>query len=136
MSSETVTRNDLTAILNEVLPDAFQITYPTVSITATTGVLKSYNCVRFGNAEHGVVVLQLVINNASAVASGGNIFVGTLNTQELIPITQVMSGGFWGATPIQGSLQTSGAIGVRNASASSVTISGSNTTNVSFTYIV
>ena len=105
---------------------------PTLSFTTTTGTLKSYSCRRFGN----VVQLRLTFNNASTVASGANIYEGTLDTTALRPKAVVSGGSYFGAHAIGALLNTVGSITIRNASSSSVTISGDNTATVSFTYIL
>ena len=105
---------------------------PTLSITDTTGSLKSYSCRRFGN----VAQLRLTFNNSSAVASGANIYEGTLNTTALRPRAVATGASYYGAHAIGGMLNTVGSITIRNASSSSVTISGDNTATVSFTYIL
>ena len=105
---------------------------PTLSFTTTTGTLKSYSCRRFGN----VVQLRLTFNNSSAVASGANIYEGTLNTTALRPQAVATGASYYGAHAIGGMLNTAGSITVRNASSSSVTISGDNTATISFTYIL
>ena len=105
---------------------------PTPSFTTTTGALKSYSCRRFGN----VVQLRLTVNNSNAVVSGANIYEGTLNTTALRPQAVATGASYYGAHAIGGMLNTAGSITIRNASSSSVTISGDNTSTVSFTYIL
>lgn len=102
-------------------------------ITVTTGTLNKAEAIRYGK----VVQLMITAQNSSSVASGANIFAGTLNTSSgWIPYRYVTGGSYYGAHAIIGSLGTGGALTMRNASSTAVTISGSNTATVSLTYIL
>lgn len=108
------------------------VTSPSVSVSTTTGTLKSMYARQYGK----VVELIITCNNSATTASGANIFTGTLNTTALRPLLYTTGGSYYGAHAITGSINSAGAIFIRNASSTSVSITGSNTATVSFTYIV
>ena len=109
-----------------------EVTTPTVSVSATTGTLSGAYARKYGK----VVQLSITVQNSSSVASSGNVFTGTLNTTALRPLMVTTGGSFFGAHAINGYLNQSGDITIRNASSTTVTISGASTATVSFTYIV
>jgi uncharacterized repeat protein (TIGR02543 family) len=109
-----------------------QNTTPSISITTTTGTLVGANIRRFGN----VVQLRLTVRNDASVASGGNVFTGTIATAELRPAIGATGGSFYGAHSIAGTIGVDGTITIRNASSTAVSITGTYTATVSFTYIV
>lgn len=135
---ESMELGDLSMSLSEALGidsssnDKMGVETITPSITVTTGTLVSCSVRQFGN----VVQMLLTVRNSASVAAGGNIFAGTLNTTALRPLIYTTGGGYYGAHAVDGSVGTSGALVVRNASSSAVTISGDNTASVSLTYIV
>ncbi len=85
-------------------------------------------------------IAQLIIRfrNTSAVASGANIYEGTLTKWH--PVSLNGSGvngiGYFGASALVGYINSSGGIIVRNASNSSVTINSSSNAYVTFTYLM
>lgn len=116
----------------EQILDKLDVKTPTISISTTTGELVSSFVRRYDK----IVQLGVTVRNSSSVASSGNVFTGTLNTTALIPLTYITGGAYYGAHAIMGSIGTTGAITIRNASSTSVTISGTNTVSVTWTYIV
>lgn len=117
----------LSKILNKLV-----VTTPSISISTSTGTLVSSQVRRCGN----IVQLYIQVRNNSSVASGGNVFVGTINTVELRPLLPISSGSYYGAHAITGILSSTGSITIRNASSSAVSITGTNVENIAFTYIV
>lgn len=92
----------------------------TPTCTASTGTKVSAEMRKYGN----VVQFTLTFKNTSSVASGSNVFVGTLSTNK--PLQTISSVGYYGSAALPMSINSSGAITVRNAGASAVTCS-SNT---------
>lgn len=123
---ETINK-DVKAINSELT-----VTTPSISISSSAGVLVGTNIRRFGN----VVQLRLTVRNDASVASGGNVFVGTIDTTALRPIIGATGGSFYGAHAIAGVIGADGTITIRNASSTAVSITGTYTATVSFTYIV
>lgn len=105
---------------------------PTVSISATTGTLVSAEARRFGQ----VVQLWIQFRNTASIAAGANVFEGTLNTTGLRPVLASTGAGFFGTHSLVGYLPTTGALVVRNASTTAITISSAQTASVSFTYLI
>lgn len=101
------------------------------NVTTTTGTYVTSICRRYGQ----LVQLTVGIRNASAVASGGDFYVGTFNSALPSPIMVTTTGSFFGKTPVTAALNTSRVLTVRNSSPSSVTIGSSSTVYVSFTYL-
>ena len=116
----------------EQILDKLDVKTPTISISTTTGELVSSFVRRYDK----IVQLGVTVRNSASVASGGNVFTGTLNTEGLRPLTYITGGAYYGAHAIMGSIGTTGAITIRNASSTAVTISGTNTVSVTWTYIV
>lgn len=108
------------------------VTTPSISITASTGTLVSSQIRKYGN----IVQMNVVFRNTASVASGSNIFVGTINTTALRPVVAITSGSYYGNHAVIVSVGTGGVITVRNASPTAITIGASNQGNVAFTYIV
>lgn len=125
---------DLKALLTKILEalNKFNVTTPSINVTASTGSVVSVNAKRFGNVVH----LYLLFRNASSIASGSNVFVGTLTTTNLRPLIDVTGGTYYGNHALNGGLYTSGGIIIRNASNTAVQIASPNTASISFTYIV
>lgn len=136
---ESMELGDLSVTLSEALGISStsdkqngSVATPTASISATTGELvTSYVC-QVGK----IVQISLTVRNSASVASGANVFTGTLNTADLRPLISTTGGTYYGAHAIMGFLSAAGAITIRNASSTAVSISGSGTTTLSFTYIV
>lgn len=137
---ESMELGDLSVTLSEALgigsvSDSNQngsVSTPTVSVSATTGTLSGAYARQYGK----LVQISLTFQNSSSVASGSNVFAGTLDTEGLRPLVVTSGGSYYGAHAIMGFLNQAGAITIRNASSTAVTISGTNTATVSFTYIV
>ena len=100
-------------------------------ITATTGEFVSGQYVKSGN----VVQLQITFRNASSVASGSDVFYGTLSIDGIKPLISARGSGYYGAHSFVGVAYDSGAIRIRNSSSTAVSIGASNSTTVTFTYI-
>lgn len=99
------------------------------TITASTGTLVDMDVRRFGQ----VVQLTMLFRNTSAVASGSNVFVGTL--RNLQPAITVTGSAYYGEHALSGRI-VNGTITIRNTSPTSVTIGSGNSATMSFTYIV
>lgn len=102
-----------------------------VNATSTTGQFVSGYCYRYGK----VVNLRLTCRNTASVAAGGNIWVSTLTSNVPKPICDVTAGSYYGQNALNGSLNTSCSIVVRNASSTALTIGSTNSASISFTYI-
>lgn len=100
-----------------------------VYVTASTGTRVSCGVARSGM----VVQLTLTFRNTSSVASGSNVFVGTLNYWR--PLQTVTGDAYYGEHALSGRISTSGTVTIRNASPTAVTISSENSSTISFTYI-
>lgn len=106
---------------------------PTISISASTGILDYSEVKRYGN----VVQLYIRVRNSSSVAAGGNVFTGTINTTGLRPLTDVKGVAYYGGQSFAADLAPSGAITVRNTSGSSLApISSGSGVSPTFTYLV
>lgn len=119
---------------NEVISGAYRGALETItpSITASKGTLVSAGARRFGQ----VVQLWIQYRNTSSTASGANIFEGTLNTTDIRPAMSSSGVGYYGAHAMVGYITAAGAITIRNASSSAVSISSTGTSSVSLTYLV
>lgn len=136
---ESMELGDLSVTLSEALGidsasdnQNGSVSTPTVSVSATTGTLSGAYVRQYGK----LVQISLTFQNSSSVASGSNIFTGTLDTEGLRPLVVTSGGSYYGAHAIMGFLNQAGAITIRNASSTAVSIGGTNTATVSFTYIV
>lgn len=107
------------------------VTITSSQITATTGEFVSGQYVKSGN----VVQLQITFRNTSSVASGSDVFYGTLSIDGIKPLISARGSGYYGAHSFVGVAYDSGAIRIRNASSTAVSIGASNSTTVTFTYI-
>lgn len=125
----SITLSEALGIDNSQLNETLSVDSPTPSITTITGTLVSSSARQYGN----VVQLVVTVRNSSAVASAGNVFKGTLNN--LTPAVYATGASYYDGHCINGAI-SSGTITIRNASSSSVTISGNNSVTVSFVYIV
>ena len=86
---------------------------PTASVSSSVGSLSSVVANQTGNMVH----LMVTVYNSSEVASGGNIYQGTLNTTALRPSFQAAGNSYYWARAILGSVNASGTIAVRNCGA-------------------
>lgn len=137
---ESMELGDLSASLAEALGVSGQqgegaqtaVTIPSISITATSGELVGSFVRQYGK----IVQVGVTVRNSASVASSANVFTGTLNTEGLRPLTYTTGGAYYGAHAIMGSIGATGTVTVRNASSTAVTISGTNTVSVTWTYIV
>jgi hypothetical protein len=102
------------------------------TITASTGTLISRTAWQFGS----VVFLTLVIRNTASVASGTNIFVGSISETAYRPKAVVTGASYYDAHAINAQIDASGQIIVRNASPTAVTIGSSYSVAISFTYMI
>ena len=131
------TAGDVTDGSGNVLSDkvnASSLSVEEVSINATsstgTFIAADSHCYRWGK----VVYIRLFFRNASNVASGSNVWVGTV-TGAPKPVADATSGTFYGAHALNGSLSAANAVTIRNASNSAVQIASPNTGAITFTYI-
>ena len=105
----------------------------TGGVEGATGTVVSRQMRRFGN----IVSMNFSVNNTSgAITSGGNIYKGKLSDSTIYPLYFTSGGSYYGEHAIAGSISVDGTIVIRNASSSSVTITGNNSCTVTFTYIL
>ena len=100
-----------------------------ITVTTTAGTHKSHTLYKCGQVCH----LTLTVNNSSAVAAGANLCTGSIN--KYYPVAQATGASFYGAHAIAMTINASGGFVIRNASSTSVTISGTNTVTISVTYL-
>lgn len=112
-----------TSIIKKVAEEIRKIPF---SITKTSGLnfdstqTEFYKCGKVVNA-----VLVISATGATEVAAGGNLFVGQLNTQELIPATNgARLVAYIGQRPIICTINYAGVITVRNTSTTALTLTG------------
>ena len=87
------------------------------SITSTTGVVNSARIIRYGR----VCFFEISVKNNSSVATGSNIYVGTLNDTNYIPyLNFARSSDYTGGQACLFNLSSSGQIVCRNASTTAV----------------
>lgn len=116
----------LTNILSQ-----FAVTTPTVNVTPAVGSVRKVEARKCGR----IVMLVMQIYNNETVASGANLFTGTLQADGCLPIIAATSSAFFGARSINGVLEANGSIVVRNASAAAMATSESSTVGITFVYI-
>lgn len=108
---------NLNQILDHVAGDCKVEINENPSITATTGVVNSARLIRYGR----ICFLEVYVKNNSAVSSGSNIFVGTLNETDYLPyLNFARSNDYTGGHACLFNLSTSGQIVCRNASTTNV----------------
>lgn len=96
-------------------------------VLPTTGVK-----VAAWRTEYGpITTVTIQFKTSGTVASGGNAFVAMMDSN---PTYLVCGCGFYGRVPLIASLNQSGTLTVRNASDTSLTVTGSSTALVSLTY--
>jgi len=108
------------------------VTTPTVTVTATTGTVKSVSARKYGK----MMMLLLEVYNTSSVSGGSNVFEGSISESAYRPILTAMGSGYWGNRAMVSYCRSTGSITVRNVSNSAMTSSSSDTVTVSFTYII
>lgn len=113
------------------LADLLTVKSLSPTFNSTTGNMVIAYARRQGN----IVWVSVAVNNNAAVASGRNIYQGNMSGVPYPP-RFIVAGGYYGGNSIAGSIGANGDLVVRNASPSSVTISGSNNVTMSFVYIV
>lgn len=124
----------LTALGGQVDNIANSLNPQTVTVTAestSTGELGSITCTRCGN----IVTISVSVRNAASVASGANVYQGRLSSNLPRPYSYISGAAYYGQHAIIGGLAADRTVTARNASSSSVTISGTNYVTMSFTYI-
>ena len=102
------------------------------TITASTGTTVSTTGRQYGN----IITLQLQFRNTSSTASGSNLYVGSISQAAYKPPINVTGATYYGSTPLIGMIDTTGAITIRNASASALTIGSSYSATITWTYLV
>lgn len=125
---------NFTQILNDIsdLKDETTVKAFTVSVASTTtGTFISGYGRRYGN----VVFMNVSVRNASSVAAGANVYLGTLSSTVPTPVFHATAGGYYGSNSIVGFYNTNKTLTIRNASSTAVSITGTNSTTLSFTYI-
>ena len=103
-----------------------------VNATSTTGTFVSGVGRKYGK----VVSISLTFRNTSSVASGANVWVATLSAAVPTPIFGGTNGTFYGAHALNGTLNSSKGVTIRNASSSAVQIPSANSATISFTYLI
>jgi hypothetical protein len=110
MSSEVITRNDLEAIFNAVLPaeipasnvklndnttvqSQFDFEVSTTTMSITTGTLNSHIMCRMGRLRF----LRISVSKTSATAVGANLFQATITNSRDIPAHFVSGVGYYGS---------------------------------------
>ena len=111
----TPTQDDDAATKKYVDDAALKTVVVTPTVTASTGTKVSAEMRKYGN----VVQFTLTFKNTSSVASGSEVFVGTLSTNK--PLQLIDSACYFGSHALVMSINTSGGITIRNASNSAVT---------------
>lgn len=114
----------------QLLNPSQRVNSPSISISPSVGSLASANVRQSGN----LVQLQIGVANSSEVASGSNIFEGSISTTALRPAATAAGSIYYGSRSIGGTISTSGKIVVRNSSPSAGTFSA--TFNINFLYYV
>jgi len=122
---------DIKKLLTKIL-NALTTKQVTVSVTRSTGTLVSAVAYKYGK----IVNLQVTVYNTASVAAGSNIFVGQINTNELIPSMVVSGSSYWGSHSVGGTISQAGQIVARNASPTAFATSSSQPINLSFIYLV
>ena len=113
-----------------VLHDGYEPTTPTISISASTGTFISSTIRKYGK----VVQLYVSVKNSASVASGSNIFTGTINTTELRPALWTSAGTYYTSYSLAGSINSAGLITVRNSD--SRAFGAGNEVGITFTYLI
>ena len=124
----TPTQDDDAATKKYVDDAALKTVVVTPTVTASTGTKVSAEMRKYGN----VVQFTLTFKNTSSVASGSEVFVGTLSTNK--PLQLIDSACYFGSHALVMSINTSGGITIRNASNSAVTCNSN--TMVGATWLV
>lgn len=122
---------DVKALLTKIL-QTLAVEEKTISITRSTGTLANAVAYRCGK----IVNLQVTVYNTSSISAGSDIFVGQINTTDLIPPSVASGSSYWGSHSIGGTISTGGRIVVRNASPSAFATSSSQPINMSFMYLI
>lgn len=113
-----------TSILNKLTTKTI-----TPTITASTGVLVSSACKKYGNVVH----LRLTFRNGTATAAGGNAFVATINGP--IPDVTAVGIGYYSSSALVLQITDTGAINVRVIGAQLPAMTSSNSATMSVVYI-
>lgn len=108
---------NLDQIINHVAGDCKVEVNENPNITATTGVVNFARIIRYGR----VCFFEISVKNNSSVASGSNIFVGTLNESDYLPyLNFTRSLDYTGAHACLFNMSSAGLIVCRNASTTAV----------------
>lgn len=109
--------------------DTVQSATPTITRTSG-GTVSSIVYRRTGN----VAMLSFSVAYNTSVAAGANVFEGTIS-DGYRPVTHARGCGYYGAHSIIGQISSTGAITIRNASSTAVTLA-SGGVGLTFTYII
>ena len=138
-TTRTVNNKALSSDITLSASDIGLTTVETTPATTTTGVdgaigtLTNIKARRYGNVISMTISTQ---SSSSGASSGGNVYKAKLSDSTYYPQYFTTGGSYYGAHAIAGSIGTDGTIVIRNASSSSVTITGTNSCTVTFTYIL
>lgn len=102
----------------------------TPTITTTTGTITSVSYAKFRH----IVFLTIEYSNSSSVASGGDIFTGTLTNTNLRPTILATGIAYYANKAMVGTIKDTGVILIRNAASTSV--AANSVAVMSFTYII
>lgn len=120
---------DLKALLSKILQKLTMQTW-TPSITRTGGAsISKIRGYKYGD----IINITFTLTYTTSVAGGSNVFTGTLNSSSYYPQAPVCGVGYYGKASVVAQINTNGAITVRNASSSAITLSSGTT--ISVTYI-
>lgn len=109
------------------------LTTPSISISTTTGTLANSSVRQYGK----VIQLSLRIQKSSVTPPGQNVYEGTITTTGLRPTMTTTGATYYQQQALIGTISSSGAIVVRNASSTQQpAITGTTGANISFTYLV
>lgn len=127
-SDISLTASDVGAAASSDIPTVSTIT---VNTTTSKGTYVGSSCHKYGR----VVTLTFRFRNTSSIASGADLYTGTLSSTLPLPYDTVSSVTYYGAHALVGVLLTDRSLTIRNASNSAVQFGPSNTASMSFTYV-
>lgn len=131
--SKLITKNDLKAILDDILPhntvETITPTFTTSDVTNPIGTLVEAYAKVIGN----VCQLTLGVKHTSAVSVGSNVFHQKITTSKVLPEMLSMGCGYYGSTCGVCQLLNSGDITIRITGAQ---LAANSTIYITLTYII
>lgn len=150
MSSETITKNDLQAIFDAVLPaetsasnvklsdnttvqSQFNFEVGTTTMSVTTGTLNSHVMCRMGRLRF----LRISVSKSTATAAGSNLFQATITDSRDIPAHYCNGVGYLGSACCPAQLAGGGATdnGVITVRVTGAQVAANNSPWISFVYV-